>query len=155
MNKLITIACLICIASFSCSNKLQRASVPIGITFIESSVEGLITLESTGFGPTTQAAELDAIREAFAAIMFEGIPQYTGLSRPFISNISTFNREHPDFLEKFMRSGAFDPFVTTSFPATLIPRVSKGKGVSKQLTINYKNFRTHLEQNGVIRKFGY
>ncbi|MFK8058053.1 MAG: hypothetical protein AB8F78_18140 [Saprospiraceae bacterium] len=155
MNRLIIALCFVSIISSGCANKLQRASIPMGITFVESTIEGLITLESTGFGPTTQAAELDAIREAFAAIMFEGIPQYTGLNRPFISNASTFEKSHPGFLDAFMGKGTFNQFVATSFPATVIGKVAKGKGVSKQLTINYKNFRTHLEQKGVIRKFGY
>ncbi len=139
----------------SCGRKVVNYSTePVGTVFVESPSEGLVTLRSDGFGPNLRKAEADAILKGFEAILFRGIPQYTGLSRPMIASESKFKSSHPRWFEDFMESGLYERFIHKDFGSQEL-LVPDGKRVSREFTVNYKNLRSYLEEKELIRRFGY
>lgn len=137
----------------SCGRKVYSEE-PVGIFFIESPGEGLVTLRSDGFGSSLDKAETDAILKGFEAILFRGIPQYTGLSRPMIASESKFRSSHPEWFENFIESGLYQRFIQEDFGGREL-LVPKGKRVNREFTINYRNLRGYLEEEELIRRFGY
>ncbi|WNJ17552.1 hypothetical protein [Pontibacter sp. G13] len=130
-----------------------RTASDLGVTFLEAPAPKLVKVRSIGYGATKDEAESDAIRRAFDAIMFEGIPQYTALSTALVPNESAFNDKAPNFMRDFMKKARFERYL--SYESN--PEFSGNKGsfrANKVLTINYENLRKYLQQQGLIRSFG-
>jgi hypothetical protein len=139
----------------SCGRKtVTYSSEPVGTFFVESPSEGLVTLRSDGFGSNLRKAETDAVTKGFEAILFRGIPQYTGLNRPMIASESKFKSNNPGWFEDFIESGTYERFIHKDF-GTQELSIQTGKRVNREFTINYKNLRIYLEEEGLIRRFGY
>lgn len=116
---------------------------------------GTISLISTGFGKTRAKSSADAAAHAFYTLLFRGIPgsQY---ELPVISNE---NEKKNDPAVKKLLSEGYSSFVTENIfksedSKTKRKDGAKGKMTVHKITINCDALRKHLEDNGVIRKFG-
>jgi hypothetical protein len=150
----------------SCSTR--REANPTGV----AQKDGMITIRATGeaytgrgLAPSTlidawagDSPKRNAEIEAFRQLLFYGIPS-TQQWRPLIvgANEAALMQQHKVYFEQMLgKSGRYWSFVVQS---KVVRQKSKGVIFKEQatmdVTINLRTLRTDLEQNGVIRKFGY
>jgi len=117
---------------------------------------GLITVTCSGFGKKKQQSLKEAAAGAFYNLLFRGIPG-SQQDLPMIpdENTGRNNRYVKDLLD-----GGYSAFVVENTLLREEPRKKKkdgAKGVltTHTMTINCDALRRYLEQNNVIRKFGY
>jgi hypothetical protein len=135
---------------FSCS-PVQYSSI---VKFENKESVGSYILSATGFSKKSTEAIIDAEKNAFKVLLFKGLPG-TDLSVPLIESQSTAEAEHKNYLDRLFNEGGYAAFImnrNTSFP---IKKIKGGYETSVILKINIQALRKDLEQNKVIRKFGY
>ena len=154
--KQIIIICICTLWLFSCSHKVQIPPPPYSaqVTFLNKDEAGTITVNSKGFGKDQNSAILNAQSNAFNVILFKGIPG-TDLNVPLIENENDAKTKYTEYFNKFFEQGNYQSFLMSS-TLTEDPVKSKGSvSCSVDLKINYNSLRKDLEQNNVIRKFGF
>ena len=137
-----------------CAPKQAPYTSTVGATFVDNPSDGLVTVQSDGLGRNARDAEADAIDRAFTAILFRGLPKFSALSRPLVTSERDFLNANPGFRDGFFAGGGYRRFLSEEWPATEKSQPGE-KRVSKKMTINYAALRRHLEEEGMIRKFGY
>lgn len=124
------------------------------ISLNAQNAKGLIIVESDGYGKNKQLAIEDAQYKAFEIIMFKGIAG-TDLNVPLISNETEAKSKFKKYFEE-LRKSRFKGFITNTNVTSEFVKKTKGtKNISIQTEINYKALRIDLEQNQIIRKFGF
>lgn len=157
MLRLLLLLCLGANALFltqSCKTPSYPATSEVN--YVANPNPGLVTVEATGYGKTSQDAEWDAYSTAFNTIFFKGLPAFTALRTPMIPNESKARSEHAAYFKKFFDDRGYLQFVTGQGGTSKSSKADDGKNKSARhtFTINYESLRRDLEQNGVIRKFG-
>ncbi|MEM1325892.1 MAG: hypothetical protein AAGI23_08060 [Bacteroidota bacterium] len=140
------------------SLSLYQCKTPVGytetaeVTFVESESPGLVTVSSTGRGEKSHLAEFDADEKVFRTIMYQGLPQHTGLRLPMVSTTSGTDE---DAAKRFFEERDYERFITAQ-NADSVQEYKRPKlyVVKKTITVNYDALRRHLEKEGVTRKFG-
>lgn len=151
LKKLILISS-ICLL-YSCAQKIV---VPLTaeVNVINEDKNKTIELRSIGFGKGIEEASYDSERKAFEIIFFRGIPN-TSIQNPLIGS------EENDIILK--NSSYFDSFFKSRYK-TFIMRIYKSspnqnnKGtisVVNDIKINILSLKKDLENNNIIRKFGF
>lgn len=135
-----------------CGPKLPPYSAEVEFTGKEA--QGTIILKSQGFGKNQYEAILDAQINAFKTILFQGIPG-TELNVPLVNNESEASAMNKDYFKRFFNELYFKKHVMSSTEASNLIAVKGGKKIAINIKINYNSLRKDLEQNQVIRKFGY
>lgn len=128
----------------------------------ENQGTGEITLLVSGTGEEdkTLAAGRNSLediasRRAFEQLMFIGIPNSTNYRLPLTPNMSRSTNESP-FLQTFFESKDYRRFILQITQAGGQERAANyRKSIRFRVSINGDAFRKYLEQNQVIRKFGY
>lgn len=116
--------------------------------------KGLIVVESDGFGKKEQIAIDDAQYKALEVVLFKGVVG-TDLNTPLIDNEREAKQKFGEYFEE-LKAGRFKSFTTNTNIISAFVKKTKGKkNISVQTEINYKALRQDLEQNQIIRKFGY
>ncbi|MEK7253756.1 MAG: hypothetical protein AAB316_03365, partial [Bacteroidota bacterium] len=120
---------------------------------------GTVNVQANGFGSTTLQIERNARVKAFETILFRGLPssEFTALRLPMIENESEARSRHSSFFKKFFEEDDCNRFVTaiSRLDNKPVKTTDHSKTMAYSLTINYEALRRHLEQSGVLRKFGY
>lgn len=113
-----------------------------------------IVLRTTGYGNTERNAELDACRFAIEQILFRGIPD----SNQHVPLISTNEQEtrtrNSDYFKELFDIGRCVSFVSSA-PIIESGAKSGTHWVVCDVTVNLRALRSDLENNKIIRKFGY
>ncbi len=116
--------------------------------------EGTIFLTVSAIGNTKEKAMENCVQNAFETLLFRGVPESIQ-TRPMIENESQAKSNNPAFFDCFKNETCYKKFVTyINFQGDGI-KVDKGVGISTSLKINIRALRTYLEQNNVVRKFGF
>jgi hypothetical protein len=136
----------------SCSPKLQPYSGEVNFLYKEA--QGTIAVKSTGYGKNQSEAVADAQKNAFKILLFKGLPG-TELNVPLIENENDANSKHGDYLKKLFDQGNYKSFMMSSTESSNLIKVKGTKKITVDLKINYNSLRKDLEQNQVIRKFGF
>ena len=150
------IVCFCCIIS-SCSKKVAYPETA-EVSFVSSPQSGVIELSAMGYGRTQKEAELDIYTTAFNNLLFRGIPGFGELRQPFVDNERSSRTEHPGFYRKFFDERGYLRFVSGQSAAQKMGKPSDDKTkirAKKNLTVNYESLRHYLEDEGIIRKFGF
>ncbi|MDR1120257.1 MAG: hypothetical protein LBM08_05000 [Dysgonamonadaceae bacterium] len=116
-----------------------------------SEKDGTITIRSTGTGNSHERAKIEAEKNAFDALFFRGIP---GSSQkvPLIGyDEAGVKKEYAKYFLQFYDQGRYWSFVGNSYPLGKL----RDKTLTVDVTVHLRALRTDLEQNGMIRKFGY
>lgn len=113
-----------------------------------------IVLRTTGYGNTERNAELDACRYAIEQILFRGIPD-SDLHTPLIStNEQEVRTSNSNYFKELFDKGRYASFI--SFAPIVESGVKRGTHwVVCDVTVNLRALRSDLENNKIIRKFGY
>jgi hypothetical protein len=136
----------------SCSSKMPIYTSEV--TYLHKKEQGTITVKSTGYGKSHSEAIIDAQINTFKVILFKGLPG-TELNIPLIENEKTATSEHPEYFQKFFDYNYYQSFIMLSTESSNLIKTKQGKKITVDLVINIKSLRIDLEQNQLIRKFGF
>jgi hypothetical protein len=136
----------------NCSPKLQPYSAEVNFLYKEA--QGTIAVKSTGYGKNQTDAVSEAQKNAFKVILFKGLPG-TELNVPLIENENDAKSKKADYFKKFFDEGNYKTFMMSSTESSNLIKVKGGNKISVDVKINYNSLRKDLEQNQVIRKFGF
>ena len=145
---------------------LHRVSAVLGVAILAgcSGVRPQSTVEGAGAGvdapPRTVAvtvsrvaddcddavlcAEIDAVR----ALLFTGVPG-SGVPRPLIRNEQEARARHAVYFDALLKEGGHARYIVRVAPA------ASGVRDAWTVIVNHDALRIALEQQGVIRRFGY
>ncbi len=116
---------------------------------------GTITVRTSGTGKNEAEASAEAARAAFYMLLYRGIPGSDAPTALIDIPEQEAQRKHTAYLERLMDS-RYQTFITNAAP---VGDVVKGKKHTRSLmmdmTINLQALRKDLEDNKVIRKFGF
>jgi hypothetical protein len=126
-------------------------------TYLSNPNPGVVSITAVGYGSTEKEAEYDGFITGFETILFKGLPAFGSLSSAMIKDEAKARSEHQAFFKQFFESRGYLQFVVEQgVMAKLGKSDQPGKiRVQKNFSINYDALRKKLEQEGVIRKFGY
>ena len=137
----------------SCSQKVYSPQVKNNST----TEEGTIRIQSTGLGNNLPEAYNNAVENAFSTLLYKGIPESIQAT-PMVPDEMRAKEQYAKVLSCFKDKGCYTQFLTSASKDSK-ERV-RGTAllnyeVKSDVTINIRALRTYLEQNNVIRKFGY
>ncbi len=138
--------------TYSCSKK----TIPSAEVNYVSGNEGTIIMRSIGVGSNQMEAIADAEKSAINVILFRGLPE----SVQKIALIGTSESEemdkHKGYFEKFYNQKRYKTFIMSSIPVSdLIKQNGGQKSIAADVKVNLVSLRKDLEQNNIIRKFGF
>jgi len=152
MKYILIAAGIFCFAS--CSQKTYTTNVSNNAT----TEEGSIRISSNGKGANLPQAYDNAIENAFSTLLYRGIPESVQ-STPLIPNETTAKEQYPTIMACFKDKNCYSQFLTHAAKQGDKERIRGDKlfnyEVKSDVTINIRALRTYLEQNNVIRKFGF
>ncbi|HAN37489.1 MAG TPA: hypothetical protein DCQ29_01185 [Chitinophagaceae bacterium] len=137
----------------SCNRKSIPSSSKVNYL---TSKDGSITMRSIGIGENQEAAIADAEKNAFDVLFFRGLPE----SEQKIALIDTDEikekQKHQSYFENFYKYKRYKTFLMSSIPVASLTNIKGGlKSIAVDIKINITALRKDLEQNDIIRKFGY
>lgn len=151
LTKLIGIIFLTTIVS-SCSYKTLPSSE---VNYL-SGKDGTITMRAIGIGVNTEEAIYDAEKNAFDVLLFRGLPESEQKVALIGTNEAEEKNKHKDYFNKFYSEKRYKTFVMSSIPTSdLIKHKGGKKSIAADIKINLVALRKDLEQNNIIRKFGF
>jgi hypothetical protein len=124
------------------------------VNFLYKDAQGTITVKSTGYGKNQSDAVIDAQKNAFKVLLFKGIPG-TELNVPLIENENDAISKHAAYFKKFFDEGNYKTFMMSSTESSNLIKMKGTKKITVDVKINYNSLRKDLEQNQLIRKFGF
>ena len=146
------ILCIILLGS--CSQKLYSPQIKNNAV----TEEGTIRIQSSGEGKNLPDAYNNAVENAFSTVLFKGVPESIQAT-PMIPDESAAKQQYGSVLSCFKDKTCYNQFLTSASQNGKKEKVRGGGLVNYQVqsdvTINIRALRTYLEQNNVIRKFGY
>jgi len=149
----LTVAILII---YCCMPVLSQAQYNGPVKYTGSSEKGTITVESTGFGEKKPESDANAVATALYILLFRGVPG-SAYDLPMIPD----EKEKKDHaVVKALLQGGYGTFIISDVLRYTEKRKKKADGAKGILTIhtitfNCEALRRYLEENAVIRKFGY
>jgi hypothetical protein len=124
------------------------------VNFLNKEEQGTITLKSTGYGKNQKQAVEDAQLNAFKVLLFKGVPG-SELNLPMVENENEARSRHDEYFNKLLDQGNYKSFMMSSTESSNLIKMRGTKKINVDVKINYNSLRKNLEQNQVIRKFGY
>lgn len=143
---------IVILGLYNCSPKLQTYSAEVNFLYKEA--QGTIAVKSTGYGKNQIDAVSDAQKNAFKVLLFKGIPG-TELNVPLIENENNAKSKHEDYFKKFFDERNYKTFMMSSTESSNLIKMKGTKKITVDIKINYNSLRKDLEQNQIIRKFGF
>jgi hypothetical protein len=151
LTKLIVIMIFMTIAN-SCSYK----TLPTAEVNYLSGKDGTITMRSIGIGVNSEEAIYDAETNAMNVLLFRGLPESEQKVALIGTNEAEEKNKHKDYFIKFYSEKRYKTFVMSSIPSSdLIKHKGGKKSIATDIKINLVALRKDLEQNNIIRKFGF
>ncbi len=118
-----------------------------------SAPTGMVWIQSTGFGKKEVIAQLDAEKAAMETLVFQGIAG-TQFSMPLVADESTSRRDHAEFYAGFFEQQGFRAFVSKTQKMSGLVKFKGGKKMDTRMLVDVNGLRKHLEDKGIIKKFG-
>jgi len=138
--------------SYSCSRKV----LPTAEVNYLSSNDGTVSMRAIGIGSNQENAITDAEKNAFNVIFFRGLPESEQKIALIGTNETVEKEKHKDYFEKFYKGKRYKTFVMSSIPTSDLIKYKGGeKSISVDIKVNLVALRKDLEQNNIIRKFGF
>jgi hypothetical protein len=156
MNPLKKISLLVILmllsVTYSCSNK----TLPTSAVNYVSGNNGTITMRTIGNGTNQQEAISEAEKNAINVLFFRGLPESEQKVALIGTNESEEMEKHKLYFEKFYTQKRYKTFIMSSVPVSDFARQNGGeKSLALDVKVNLIALRTDLEQNNIIRKFGF
>jgi hypothetical protein len=136
----------------SCSYK----TLPTSEVNYLSGKDGTITMRAIGIGVNNEDAIYDAEKNAFDVLLFRGLPESEQKVALIGTNEAEEKNKHQVYLNKFYIEKRYKTFVMSSIPTSDLIKHKGGKrSLAVDIKINLVALRKDLEQNNIIRKFGF
>jgi hypothetical protein len=132
-----------------CANT-NRSSYTAEVNLI-SYETGAITVKSVGYGNNRINAIADAQKNAFQVILFRGLPN----NSPIVENEGVAKVKSRDYFYRFFEQEYYKTFMMSSTESSNLISIRGGYKISVDIKVNTQALRKDLEQNQVVRKFGY
>lgn len=143
---------IILFTTYSCSEKL----IPSAEVNYVSGNEGTITMRSIGVGTNQMEAIANAEKIAINVILFRGLPESIQKTALIGTSESEEMDKHKDYFEKFYSQNRYRTFIMSSIPVSNLIKQNGGqKSIAADVKVNLVALRKDLEQNNIIRKFGF
>lgn len=142
----------------SCSYKTLPTTETFPATEVNflSGKEGTITLRSVGTGINIEDAINSAEKNAINVLLFRGIPGSEQKTALIGINETEEINIHKEYFTRLYGEDRYKTFVMSSIPSTELIKYKAGKkSITVDIKINLVALRTDLEQNKIIRKFGF
>jgi hypothetical protein len=137
---------------YGCSKKVLPYSGEVN--FLYKDAQGTIGVKSTGYGKYKKEAVEDAHKNAFLILLFKGIPG-TELNLPLVENENDARSKNGEYFKRLLDGANYRSFVMSSNESSGLMKSQGTNKINVDLKINYNSLRKDLEQNQVIRKFGF
>jgi hypothetical protein len=144
---------IIILTIFGCSPKVVNYETS-EVNFISKETNGTITLKSLGYGNNLETAVANAQIKCFDVLLFKGIPG-TELNVPLIENEIVAKQNNSNYFKKFYEQNYYKSFIMSSTESSNLIDLKTGKKIFVDIKINFNSLRKDLEQNHIIRKFGF
>lgn len=144
---------IIILTIFGCSPKVVNYETS-EVNFISKETNGTITLKSLGYGNNLETAVANAQIKCFDVLLFKGIPG-TELNVPLIENEIVAKQNNSNYFIKFYEQNYYKSFIMSSTESSNLIDLKTGKKIFVDIKINFNSLRKDLEQNHIIRKFGF
>ncbi len=153
MKKKINLLLFCIFFSIIANAQKQKVSTTAEVSYLGKSEKGTIYISSCGYNKKDKKTYLQAVRNAFETLIFRGIPG-SEVNVPFVENEYEVKEKNKKYFDDLIDGGRYKSFITyisESEPT----KEFKSKKVCLQMKINQVALRKDLEQNQVIRKFGF
>ena len=138
------------------ANSCSYKTIPTAKVNYLTGREGTITVRAIGFGEKTEDAINDAEKNAIDVLLFRGLPESEQKVPLIGTNETEEKNKHKDYFNKLYNESRYKTFVMSSIPTTdLIKNKGGKKSIAVDIKINLVALRRDLEQNNIIRKFGF
>lgn len=153
LRKLCVLAILISLSiTSSCSKKILPTSE---VNFLSGN-DGTITMRAVGNGANQQEASSEAEKNAINVLLFRGLPESEQKIALIGTNESEEIEKHKQYFEKFYAQKRYKTFIMSSIPVSDFAKQNGGiKSLTLDIKVNLVALRKDLEQNNIIRKFGF
>lgn len=125
------------------------------VNYLEGTAQ-TISLRCVGYGNDRFMAINDAEQAAVKELLFRGVPLSQQKDALVSTNESESLRKNNSYFNELLSKGRYKTFIISSTP---VSDISHYKGSLKQITVDVKinlyGLRKDLEQNNIIRPFGY
>lgn len=146
---------MVCL-TLSCSS--VKTGTP-SINVLSQPAPGEVLVEVDGVGSNRAKAEYSAKEMVLTRLLYQGIPNasVTAVRLPMIENQNTLTGKQKSAIKKLLAADSINQYFNSLTTTEERPTRATGSGRMQRFTarVNYDLFRKHLEQAGVIRKFGY
>ncbi|MDJ1471464.1 hypothetical protein QNI19_27395 [Cytophagaceae bacterium DM2B3-1] len=123
------------------------------VTYAGESEPGTVVLNVTSYG-RGKAALQKAEKMAFETILFRGVPG-SSQTQPLVQNETQARQEHARYFEDLLTNEHYRSFLMQAEPIARASHKAGQKRMSVKIKINIVALRQHMEQQGVIQKFGF
>ena len=122
---------------------------------VQSSTTSSVTMRVIGYGKNVKTASVDAENNAIKTLLFAGA-QDTSYRLPFISdNKETIETNNKTFFDNLYKND-YKNFIESSVIVTAFGKdAQKRKCITMDICVRAEQLRKYLENNGIIRKFGF
>ncbi len=114
---------------------------------------GMVWIQSTGFGKKEVIAQLDAEKAAMETLVFQGVAG-TQFAMPLVADESASRKDHADFYTGFFDQQGFRAYVNKTQTTEALTEFKGGKKMGTRVLVDVNGLRKHLEDKGIIKKFG-
>lgn len=136
----------------SCNPRIPLYSPEVN--FISKGAQGTITVSSIGFGKNKRDAIAQAQINSIRTLLFYGIPG-SELNLPLVEEGISGEKKHSSFFNKFFKGGEYTNYIMSLDEIGETETIKRAKKVNVRIKVNYSSLRKVLENNSIIRKFGY
>lgn len=138
------------------ANSCSYKTLPTAEVNYLSGKDGTITMRAIGIGVNTEDAIYDAEKNAMNVLLFRGLPESEQKLALIGTNEVEEKNKHKDYFNKFYSEKRYKTFIMSSIPTSdLIKHKGGKKSIATDIKINLVALRKDLEQNNIIRKFGF
>lgn len=143
---------LLCVCGLiGCKTNYQT----IGINYLSGDASTL-TLRCEGIGKDKYESIANAEKNAIEALLFRGIPDSQQKDPLVLVTESDAKKNNKKYFDQLLGDKRYKTFIISSIQ-TIEPQNDKGRNKKNtvDVRINLRALRNDLEQEGVIRKFGF
>lgn len=141
--------------AFSLNLCAQKSEYSGEVNFVTEQ-SGTITVRVIGYGSNIDKAKSDAELKAINTILFLGLPESIQKSGLVVKSEFETTFKNSTYFQSFYGKNGYRNFIMSSIPTTELIKSKGGKkSVGVDIKINVSALRNDLEQNQIIRKFGF
>ncbi len=168
------ILCIVVIVGWQCNTK--KLSYKYETEGVEQGQQGNVMFKVYSYGETVEEAVKRAKMDAVHAVLFKGVPG-TNVEDPLVKNPTKAQEEHSDYFKEFFgvellkkrmrskgglrygkKSADYRLYVERSSDGSIKPgdriKVEGGYKVGVMVSVNHKQLRKRLEDDGIVKEFG-